>query len=165
MTNRLAALGAAALLSFSLGIGQALAVTTNDPPPPQDSKGKKKKSSDADFLKGYRYAHALIQNGKYAEGIAALHALGNDGHPDVANYLGFAHRKLGHYDEAKVWYTKALEADPRHVRTWQYFGMWHLEQGNRLKAEDFLVQINAICGTDCNEYKLLKEALDGRMSY
>jgi Flp pilus assembly protein TadD len=158
-------LGAAALLGFSLGIGQALAVTTNDPPPPQEQKGKKKKSSDADFLKGYRYAHALIESGRYAEGITALRALGHDEHPDVANQLGFAYRKLGHYDEARVWYTKALEADPKHVRTWQYFGMWHLEQGNRLKAEDFLTQINAICGTGCNEYKLLKEALDGRMSY
>src|ERR1700694_2249475 len=52
----------------------------------------------------------------------------------------------------------ALAADPRHTRTWQYYGLWHLEQGNRLKAEDHLEKIHLICGnTTCEDYTSLKE--------
>jgi hypothetical protein len=44
--------------------------------------------------------------------------------------------------------------------------MWHLEQGNRLKAEDYLTKIGSICGgTTCREYKMLKAALDGTLAY
>jgi tetratricopeptide (TPR) repeat protein len=103
---------------------------------------------------------------KYEAALAAFKAIGREEHPDVANYIGFASRKLGRYDEAKIWYERALAADPTHVRTWQYYGMWHLEQGNRLKAEDYLARIALICGgTDCKEYKDLKGALDGTVSY
>jgi hypothetical protein len=59
-----------------------------------------------------------------------------------------------------------LAADAGHVRTWSYYGMWHMEQGNRLKAEDFLAKVNALCGnTNCEEYRQLKAVIDGRASY
>ena len=58
--------------------------------------------------------------------------------PDVANYLGYTARKLGDYELSKYWYERALATDPKHVRTWQYYGMWQVEQGNMLKAADFL---------------------------
>ena len=99
-------------------------------------------------------------------GIAAFHELGRDEHPDVANYLGYAHRKLGQYDQSKVWYEKALASDPKHTRTLQYYGMWHLEQGNKLKAEDHLERIQVICGQGCEDYRLLREAIvEGKTSY
>jgi tetratricopeptide (TPR) repeat protein len=102
----------------------------------------------------------------YKGGIAAMHALGRDENADVANYIGYANRKLGNYDQSKEWYDKALAADPDHVRTWSYYGMWHMEQGNRLKAEDFLSKVRAICGTTtCEEYKELKAVIDGKASY
>ena len=102
----------------------------------------------------------------FEAGLAVLHALGRDNHPDVANYIGFASRKLGRYHDAKVWYERALAADPQHVRTWQYYGMWHLEQGNRLKAQDHLEQIRIICRDNpCKEFNDLKDALDGNMTY
>ncbi|MGV3634685.1 MAG: tetratricopeptide repeat protein, partial [Pseudorhodoplanes sp.] len=74
---------------------------------------------------------------------------------------GFASRKLGRTEDAKVWYEKALAADPKHTRTWQYYGMWHLERGDRAKAEDHLETIAAICGTGCDDYTSLKLALAG----
>jgi hypothetical protein len=41
-----------------------------------------------------------------------------------------------------------------------------MEQGNRLKAEDFLHKVNALCGnTDCQEYTQLKAVIDGTGSY
>jgi tetratricopeptide (TPR) repeat protein len=127
---------------------------------------KKKDQSELQFHDGYRAAHALIYDrGDYAAGIAALHAIGQDEHPDVANLIGFASRKLGRYDDAKDWYEKALAADPRHARTWSYYGMWHAEQGNRLKAEDYLETVRTICGTGCREYVELKAVIDGTLTY
>ena len=120
------------------------------------------KRSEQDVIEGYRHAHALIYKRQdYAEAIVALRALGRDDHPDVANLIGFASRKLGRTEDAKVWYEKALAADPNHTRTWQYYGMWQLERGERAKAEDHLKIIEAICGTECEDYTSLKLALNG----
>ena len=39
------------------------------------------------------------------------------------------------------------------MRTWQYYGMWHVEQGNMLKAQDHLEKIRALCGNEaCKEF-------------
>jgi tetratricopeptide (TPR) repeat protein len=127
---------------------------------------KTQKSSQLEWINRFWAAHALIRKGEYEAGISALRALGSDDHPDVATYLGYASRKLGRYDDAKYWYDKALAADPNHTRTWAYYGMWHLEQGNRLKAEDYLEKIGSICGnTNCRAYKMLRAALDGNLVY
>ena len=133
---------------------------------PADSKPAPEKKSERDFRDGYKQAYALIYKQQdYAGGIAVLRTLGHDDHPDVANLIGFSSRKLGRVDDAKVWYEKALAADPKHTRTWQYYGMWHLEQGNRLKAEDHLNTIKAICGADCEDYTSLQAALNGNATY
>lgn len=164
--------------AFAIGPDRATDNVTPTPPPassqsdqgtkkkPHKSAKKNEKSSALEWINRFWAAHALIQKGDYEAGMTALHALGSDDHPDVATYLGYANRKLGRYDEAKYWYDKALAADPNHTRTWAYYGMWHLEQGNRLKAEDYLQKIGSICGgTDCRAYKMLKAALDGTMTY
>lgn len=129
------------------------------------AEGKTKapdKKSEQLFIDGYRHAHDLIYRRQdYASAIVALSALGRDDHPDVANLIGFASRKLGRTEDAKVWYEKALASDPKHTRTWQYYGMWHLERGERATAENHLRTIEAICGSDCEDYKSLKLALAG----
>jgi tetratricopeptide (TPR) repeat protein len=131
---------------------------------------KKKKleerKSELELIEGYKRAYALAHSGGYEAAFAAFKDLDRDDHPDVANHLGFVSRKLGQYDESKVWYERAHAANPNHTRTWQYYGLWHLEQGNRLKAEDHLEKIRLICGLDCRDYLLLKDALDsGKGSY
>jgi tetratricopeptide (TPR) repeat protein len=146
------------------------------PPPSSQDKAKKgtqtkkpkqdKSSSAEDFLRGYHAAYALIYDkGDYVGGIAALRALGEDDHPDVATLIGYASRKLGRYDDAKIWYERALAADPNHAVTWSYYGMWHAEQGNVLKAKDDLEKVRLICGTECKAYKMLKDAIDGTVTY
>ena len=121
---------------------------------------------DIDEVTGLVDAGAMLLDGRYEAGIAAFHELDRDQHPDVANYLGYAHRKLGQYDQSKAWYEKALAGDPKHTRTLQYYGMWHLEQGNRLKAQDHLERIEVICGTGCEDYRLLRDAIvEGKTSY
>ena len=125
-----------------------------------------KSSSVEQFFARYHAAYALIYDqGDYAAGIAALRALNHDNNPDVANLLGYASRKLGRYDDAKLWYERALAADPNHVLTWSYYGMWQAEQGNVLKARDDLEKVRLICGTDCKAYKMLKDTIDGTATY
>jgi tetratricopeptide (TPR) repeat protein len=132
---------------------------------PTDAKPADKKS-DLDFREGYKLAYdAIYKRQDYARGIVILSALGNDDHPDVANLIGFASRKLGRTEDAKVWYEKALAADQNHARTWQYYGMWHLERGDRAKAEQHLERIQLICGQGCEEYTSLRDALKGDASY
>jgi tetratricopeptide (TPR) repeat protein len=156
----------------------AVAVDTATPPPPPTAgtgtakpasakkATKKQKKSELQFLNGYRHAHHLIyQQAEFAAGIAALRALGHDDHADVANLIGYASRKLGRYDDAKEWYEKALAADANHARTWSYYGMWHAEQGNMLKAQDHLEKVRLICGTDCREYVELKGVMEGTVTY
>jgi tetratricopeptide (TPR) repeat protein len=124
------------------------------------------KKSDSSVIDGYRQAYDLIyKQQNYAEAIVALRALNRDDHPDVANLIGFSSRKLGRTEDAKAWYEKALAADPNHTRTWQYYGMWHLERGDRAKAEEHLTTIAALCGTTCQDYTSLRDALDGHMTY
>ena len=136
-------------------------------PSGKTQKNKKDKSSSAkDFIDGYHAAYALIYDkDDYQGGIAALRALEHDDNADVATLLGYASRKLGRYDDAKHWYDKALAADPKHALTWSYYGMWHAEQGNLLKAKDDLEQVRLICGTECKEYVALKEVIDGTRTY
>ena len=144
--------------------------TQQQTPPKKDTQTKKKKdktSSAEDFVTGYHAAYALIYDkGDYVAGIAALRALGYDDNADVATLIGYASRKLGRYDDAKTWYERALAADPNHAVTWSYYGMWHAEQGNLLKAKDDLEKVRVICGnTDCREYRLLKDVIDGTATY
>ena len=127
-------------------------------------KGKKANQSlfdDPGFAKGYREAYATIYDrNQYAAAIEQLRALGHDDHPNVANLIGYSYRKLGDYKLSQAWYERALKADPNHVLTWNYYGLWQIEQGNREQAEYHLSRIAAICGTDCAEYKSLAEALE-----
>ncbi|TMJ01780.1 MAG: tetratricopeptide repeat protein [Alphaproteobacteria bacterium] len=110
-------------------------------------------------------AFQLVQAEQYAAAFTAFKQLDADDVPDVANYLGYTARKLGDYELSRVWYERALASDPQHVRTWQYYGMWQVEQGNMLKAADFLEKIRLICGTDCKEYQDLKGGMEGTVTY
>ena len=75
--------------------------------------------------------------------IDQLKALGHDDIAAVANLIGYSYRKLGDYKVSQIWYERALKADPNHVKTWQYYGLWQLEQGNRDQAQYHLNRIAA----------------------
>ena len=173
-------LAAAALLCSAVLVAPQIASAAgedNPAPPSTQSQTKNKNqntnkpksdkgSSADDFLRGYHSAYALIYDkGDYEAGIAALRALGYDDNADVATLIGYASRKLGRYDDAKFWYERALAADPNHAVTWSYYGMWQAEQGNVLMAKDDLEKVRLICGTDCKAYKMLKDAIDGTITY
>ena len=149
--------------------------TSSQPAPSDTAKKKKTKASKASkkdqrseqrFLQGFGVAYDLIyQRHDYAAGIAQLRALHRDDNADIANLIGYSSRKLGRYEDSKIWYEKALAADPNHARTWSYYGMWHAEQGNMLKARDYLEKVRSICGTGCREYTELKGVIEGTLAY
>jgi tetratricopeptide (TPR) repeat protein len=161
-----------ALFSMAL-IGVPLLTTAHaaggdNPAPPASDSGKAKKKhnksssiDDGKFIDGYRAAYATIYDrNDYASAIDQLKALGQDDRADVANLIGYSYRKLGDYKVSQIWYERALKADPSHVRTWQYYGLWQLEQGNRDAAQYHLSRIGKLCGTDCAEYRSLAAALE-----
>jgi tetratricopeptide (TPR) repeat protein len=117
--------------------------------------------SDPAFIQGYHSAYTSIYDRHdYAAAIDELKALGHDDYANVANLIGYSYRKLGDYKLSQVWYERALKSDPNHVLTWNYYGLWQIEQGNREQAEYHLSRIAEICGTDCYEYRSLSAALD-----
>ena len=160
------AMFAMALIAVPLLAPAHAAGGDNPAPPAAPDSGKEKKKNDdrrddARFIEGYRAAYAAIYDrNDYGSAIEQLKALGHDDRADVANLIGYSYRKLGDYKVSQVWYERALKADPNHVRTWQYYGLWQLEQGNRESAQYHLSRIRQICGTDCAEYKSLAMALD-----
>ncbi len=142
---------------------------TDAPPPPPVTKSKAKKKTsenqpsieDAAFSMGYRTAYATIYDrNDYAAAIEQLKALGHDDSAAVANLIGYSYRKVGDYKVSQIWYERALKADPNHVKTWQYYGLWQVEQGNRDQAQYHLNRIAALAGTDSEEYRSLAAALE-----
>jgi tetratricopeptide (TPR) repeat protein len=117
--------------------------------------------SDPAFTEQYRAAYSTIYDRHdYASAIDQLKALGHDDYANVANLIGYSYRKLGDYGLSQVWYERALKSDPDHVLTWNYYGLWQIEQGNREQAEYHLTRIAEICGTGCEEYRTLAAALE-----
>src|SRR5438045_2190917 len=114
--RRLGVLATTMLFGLAVCVTPVLAAGDPDPrptPPPsggtkgsdQKNTQKKKKSdqrSQQEFIDGYHAARALVLDGKYEEGLAAFKALGHDqDSAEVANYIGYANRKLGNYEYDK----------------------------------------------------------------
>ncbi len=139
----------------------------DNPPPPDDTKQEERRSSEVQgtqqtaFADGYRAAYASIYDRQdYASAIGQLKSLGRDDSAAVANLIGYSYRKLGDYKVSQIWYERALKADPNHVKTWQYYGLWQVEQGNREQAQYHLNRIASLTGTASDEYRSLAAALE-----
>jgi tetratricopeptide (TPR) repeat protein len=147
-------------------LSTAYAAGANDSPRLASSKSG---GDVPDTSASYRAAYArlgapllatIYDRHDYVAAIDQLKALGRDDDAAVANLIGYSYRKLGDYRLAQVWYERALKIDPDHVRTWQYYGMWQVEQGNREAAQYHLSKIGELVGTDSEEYRSLAAALE-----
>ena len=120
-----------------------------DPPPAAVAK-----PVDVNYTEGKR----AVDTGNWAGAVAALgRAVAADPHnADAFNYLGYAHRKLGKYDEAFANYQKALAINPEHKGAHEYIGEAYLEMNNLPKAEEHLKALDNICLFSCKEYTELK---------
>jgi Flp pilus assembly protein TadD len=78
---------------------------------------------------------------------------------DLQNWLGFAYRHEGKYDEALDHYRTALHLDPKHRGAHEYIGETYLLMGNKAKAREHLAALERICGKDCAQYRDLAKAI------
>lgn len=109
----------------------------------------------------YRGAVRLVNEARYKEAIAELYAAQADigPHPDILNYLGYAHRKLGQLDAARDYYAQALAIDPGHLGANEYLGELYVETGDVELARRQLARLDALCPFGCAEREDLARLL------
>ena len=78
---------------------------------------------------------------------------------DLENWLGYAYRHDGRYNDAFEHYRAALQLNPKHRGAHEYIGETYLLTGNKAKAREHLAALEKICGTKCDEYKDLQKAI------
>ena len=79
--------------------------------------------------------------------------------PNTLNYLGFAHRKVGDYENAEIYYSMGLELDPKHVGINEYMGELFVVTNRLDKAKERLAVLK---DCNCKEYKELKLVIEGK---
>jgi Flp pilus assembly protein TadD len=119
----------------------------------------------ADPQTGYLSAVSLINQGRFETAIVELRELSLTlgPHPDVLNYLGYAHRRLGRYSQAEVYYEQALAIDPMHRGANEYLGEMWAELGKMDEARERLAVLERACPFGCAEYEDLKRIIESRL--
>src|ERR1700722_5658682 len=107
------------------------------------------------------YAYALAKADRYQEAIDVLDLLDNPNTPRALNYRGYATRKLGHTDEGIGYYLKSVALDPKYPQVREYLGEAYVIEGKYDLAKEQLSTIEKLCGTDCEYYEDLADALTG----
>ena len=82
--------------------------------------------------------------------------------PGVYNLLGFSYRKHSepNLDKAFDAYQIALEANPEHLGAHEYLGELYITLGKMNKANEMLLKLETLAGTNSMEYRKLKSAID-----
>ena len=158
-------------LSGVLVSGMAQAMGDDDSKPPTCPKGqiydKKAKSCVADKTGMINdndrtdYAYALAKAGRYDEALQMLDRLQQPNTAKAWNYRGYATRKLGRTDEGIGYYQKSIALDPRYAQVREYLGEAYMVKQQPSKAREQLTIIKSICGTGCEEYRDLSDAING----
>ena len=105
------------------------------------------------------YAFALAKADRCQEAIDVLDLLDNPNTPRALNYRGYATRKLGHTDEGISYYLKSVALDPSYPQVREYLGEAYVIEGKYDLAKDQLATIEKLCGTECEYYEDLADAL------
>lgn len=108
-----------------------------------------------------RYHAALwhVQDGRFQDALSLLLPLAKDGDADVLNMLGYAYRNVGKLDTGITYYRQALAVDPDLTLARAYLGEGYLQKGDVTSARAELAEIARRCGTHCQEYRQLAEAI------
>ena len=106
------------------------------------------------------YAYALARGGRYQEALATLDLMQNPNTAEALNYRGYATRKLGHVDEGIAFYKQAVALDPNYTLVREYLGEAYVTQGKLDLAKAELAEIEKRCGTTCEPYEDLAEAIE-----
>lgn len=166
---RLASLALGTSLLFGVVAVPAFAAGNDDEATPTCKKGEvydkkaKKcvKQSSANITDGNRadYAYSLAKAGRYDEALQMLDTLKDPNTAEALNYRGYATRKLGRTDEGIGYYLKSVDLDPQYAKVREYLGEAYVIKGRVDLAQDQLKTIQSICGTTCEEYQLLNQAI------
>ncbi|MCS0505093.1 tetratricopeptide repeat protein [Ancylobacter mangrovi] len=105
------------------------------------------------------YAYSLAKAGRYEEALAVLDTVKDPNTAKVLNYRGYATRKLGRTDEGITYYLQSVKLDPNYAKVREYLGEAYVIKGRFDLAREQLQTIEKICGTGCEEYRDLSEAL------
>lgn len=105
------------------------------------------------------YAYALAHVGRYQEALATLDLMQDPNTPKALNYRGYATRKLGRVEEGVGYYLQAVALDPDYTLVREYLGEAYVTQGKLDLAKQQLEAIEARCGTTCEPYQDLAEAI------
>jgi Flp pilus assembly protein TadD len=151
----------AVMLGLALSAAPALAFDTGG----DDSGGSSSNSSSPSSpnvpslgdvradIKAKHWADAIDKLGTFIEF--------NPSSADAYNLLGYSFRNMGNSKRAMTAYTRALKLNPKHTGALEYQGVLFVMLGNMDKATANLDKIKAICGTGCEEYEDLAEAIKG----
>jgi tetratricopeptide (TPR) repeat protein len=107
------------------------------------------------------YAYVLAKAERYQDALDVLNLMKNPNTPEALNYRGYATRKLGRLDQGIGYYKKSVALNPRYALVREYLGEAYLLKGDRASAKAQLVAIKTICGTKCEAYEDLREAIAG----
>ena len=157
---------------FALGVlslgSPALAVGDNDDAPRckrgEVYDGKKKicvqaRSGVVDDESLADYAYALAKAERYEEALVVLDLMRHPNTAEALNYRGYATRKLGRIEEGIAFYKQSVLLDPDYTLVREYLGEAYVIQGRLDLAREELAQIEKRCGTTCEPYEDLAEAI------
>ena len=107
------------------------------------------------------YAYSLAKKDhRYEEALAVLNTLQNPDTAEALNYRGYVTRKLGRTDEGISYYKKSVAMDPKYTLVREYLGEAYVIQGKFDLAKEQLSEIEKRCGTTCEPYEDLAEAIE-----
>jgi tetratricopeptide (TPR) repeat protein len=105
-------------------------------------------------------AWALARKGEFEAGRLLFSSVADKNNPEVLNGLGYTNRKLGQFDDAIGYYRQAIALDPNYAEAREYLGEGYVTMGKIDLAKEQLAEIRRICGTACEEYVELNEAIE-----
>lgn len=106
------------------------------------------------------YAYSLTEAGRYDEALTTLDLLEDPNTPVALNYRGYATRKLGRIEEGIRYYLQSVALDPEYTLVREYLGEAYALQGKLDLAREQLDEIEKRCGTTCEPYQDLAEAIE-----
>jgi tetratricopeptide (TPR) repeat protein len=105
------------------------------------------------------YAASLSGAGRYQEALDILDLMQEPNTAVALNYRGYATRKLGRVEEGIGYYLQSVALDPEYTLVREYLGEAYVIQGKLDLAKEQLGEIEARCGTTCEPYGDLAEAI------
>ena len=119
------------------------------------------------IIKLYQLAEKHIDNQSYNKSLKLLKKLTKredlgTKRADIYNLLGFSYRKLENpeLDKSFAAYMMAIELDPSHLGAHEYLGELYLMRDQKDKALIILEKLDQLAGSNSEEYKELKIAID-----